>query len=165
MAGSSGGRHRAPIARGGLIITGIWTEAESEHFWKFTASVGVLAAATAHTCLLSLAKLARRFAWASLTTFIAIYLLAVLIVASIYIEPEGDLGFRLIGSTSIIVAALTIMTPIFHRLSREDLSQATDNQLTQNPGVFGLSDRSETPESVLFPSTTCPECGASQPNS
>ena len=132
-----------------LTITGIWLEPESESFWKFTASVSVLAAATAHTCLLSLAKLARRFAWASLTTFIAIYLLALLIVASIYIEPEGDLGFKLIGATSIIVAALTIMTPIFHRLSREDPGQVAEP---------------ETSERVLFATTTCPQCGATQPS-
>jgi hypothetical protein len=134
-----------------LIVTGIWTEAEAEPFWKFTASVGVLAAATAHTCLLSLAKLAPRFAWASLTTFIAIYLLALLIVVSIYVEPEGDLGFRLIGATAIVVAALTIMTPIFHRLSREDLSH--------------VANKREPLESVLFATITCPQCGASQPNS
>jgi len=133
-----------------LIITGIWFEPHSEHYWKFTASTGVLAAATTHACLLSLAKLAPRFAWARLVTMTAVYTLAVLIVMTIYFEPTGDLGFRLIGTVSIIVAALTIMTPIFHRLSRDD---------------FSSGGASETPARGLWATVTCPQCGANQPNS
>jgi hypothetical protein len=134
-----------------LLITGIWFEPHSEQFWKLTASIGVVAAATAHACLVSLAKLAQRFGWARVITLIAIYLLAFLIVVSIYIEPQGDLGFRLIGTTSIVVAALTIMMPIFHRLSRGDLSLA--------------ASRRETVDRGLFATITCPQCGAIQPNS
>jgi hypothetical protein len=134
-----------------LLITGIWFEPHSEQFWKLTASIGVVAAATAHACLVSLAKLAQRFGWARVITLIAIYLLAFLIVVSIYIEPQGDLGFRLIGTTSIVVAALTIMMPIFHRLSREDLSLA--------------AGKLETVDRGLFATITCPQCGAIQPNS
>jgi hypothetical protein len=134
-----------------LLITGIWLEPSATQFWKLTASLGVLAAATAHACLLSLAKLARRFSWASVTTLAAIYLLAFLIVLSIYIEPQGDLGFRLIGVTAIVVAALTIMIPIFHRLSRDDLSLA-------------VAER-ETVGRAMFTTITCPQCGTPQPNS
>ena len=131
-----------------LLITGIWLEPQSSEFWKFTASVGVVAAATAHACLVSLANLARRFAWARVVTPAAIYLLALLIVLSIYFEPSGDFGLRLIGTCSIVVAALTIMMPIFHRLSRDDLSPST---------------KKETP-SGMFATITCPRCGASHPN-
>jgi uncharacterized paraquat-inducible protein A len=134
-----------------LLIAGIWFEPHSEQFWKFTASTGVMAAATAHACLLSLAKLARRFAWSRLLAFTAIYLLAALIIISIYIEPTGDLGFRLIGATSIIVAAITIITPIFHRLSRDEFKKS--------------NDKAETAERRLWATITCPECGASHPNS
>ena len=134
-----------------LIITGIWFEPHSEQYWKFTASTGVLAAATTHACLLSLAKLAPRFAWARLVTLTAVYTLAVLIVMTIYFEPTGDLGFRLIGTVSIIVAALTIMTPIFHRLSRDDFSVTGDKD--------AASGRS------LWATVSCPQCGTNQPNS
>ena len=134
-----------------LLISGIWLEAEAQEFWRFAFSVGVVAAATAHACLLSLAKLARRFNWAKVITLIAIYLLAFLIVSAIYIEPRGDFGFRLIGATSIVVAALTIMMPIFHRLSREDPSLAADER--------------DAVERRLFATITCPQCGATQPNS
>lgn len=134
-----------------LIITGIWFEPHSDQYWKFTASTGVLAAATSHACLLSLAKLAPRFAWARLVTLTAVYALAVLIVMTIYFEPTGDMGLRIIGTTSIVVAALTIMTPIFHRLSRDDFSGADGKDGKQGRG--------------LWATVTCPQCGAGQPNS
>ncbi len=134
-----------------LIITGIWLEPQSDRYWKFTASTGVLAAATSHACLLSLAKLAPRFAWARLVALTAVYALAVLIVMTIYFEPTGDLGFRLIGTVSIVVAALTIMTPIFHRLSRDDFSSSGGKDLASDRG--------------LWATVTCPKCGAGQPNS
>ena len=133
-----------------LLVTGIWFEPHSEQYWKFTASTGVLAAATAHACLLSLAKLAKRFAWARVIALTAVYALAFLIVLSIYIEPTGDLGFKLIGTMSIVVAAITIMTPIFHRLSRDDLAASVKRE-TAGPG--------------LWATITCPQCGASQANS
>jgi hypothetical protein len=134
-----------------LIITGIWFDPHSDSYWKFTASTGVLAAATSHACLLSLAKLAPRFAWARLVALTAVYALAVLIVMTIYFEPTGDMGLRIIGTTSIVVAALTIMTPIFHRLSRDDFSSSG--------GKDRASDRG------LWATVTCPQCGAGQPNS
>jgi len=134
-----------------LIITGIWFEPHSDRYWKFTASTGVLAAATSHACLLSLAKLASRFVWARLVALTAVYALAVLIIMTIYFEPTGDLGFRLIGTVSIVVAALTIMTPIFHRLSRDDFSNSGNQHLASDRG--------------LWATVTCPKCGAGQPNS
>lgn len=134
-----------------LLIAGIWWEPNGEQFWKFTASMGVLAAATAHDSLLSLARLARRFFWARLVAMLAIYSLAFLIVLSIYIEPSGDLGFKLIGIASIVVAAITVMTPIFHRLSRDD---------------FGVTPgKGEMAAAKLWATITCPQCGAAQTNS
>lgn len=130
-----------------LLILGIWFEPDGDQYWKFTASTSVVAAATAHACLLSLAKLARRFAWSRAFAFLTIYLLATFIILSIYFEPTSDFGLRLIGTTSIIVAAITIITPIFHRLSREDFHNA------------------ETQRPTRWATVTCPECGATQPNS
>jgi hypothetical protein len=131
-----------------LLITGIWLDRSlGNEYWKFTASTSVLAAATTHACLLSLAKLSRRFAWVRPTNLIAIYSLAGLIIMAIYRESDSDLGFRLIGTASIVVAALTIMTPIFHRLSRDQISVG-------EPSGQGL-----------WATVSCPQCGSSQPNS
>ncbi len=154
-AANEAGRYRAlstlgialAILAAVLLIAGIWLEPRGDQFWKFTASTSVVAAATAHACLLSLAKLARRFAWLRPLAVVAIYLLATFIILSIYFEPTGDFGLRLIGTTSIIVAAITVIMPIFHRLSRDEFH----NAVTELP--------------KLWATVTCPECGSTQPNS
>ena len=133
-----------------LLIVGIWTKAQSEQFWKFSVSVSLLAVATAHVCLLALAKLARRFAWSRVAAPVAVYFLAGLFIYIIYFTPKGDIGVRIIGATSIIVAALTILTPLFHRLSRADLDASESS----------ASKRGQ----VLCETITCPQCGGSQTN-
>lgn len=138
------------LAAGVLIILGIWTRANSEEFWKFSASIGLLAVATAHACLISLASLSTAFAWARIAAFIAVYALAAEFIYIFYGEPEqSDTIIRIIGATSIIVAALTIVVPIFHRLSRSE--SGANQPLAQ--------DRIQISE------ITCPECGSRQPNS
>lgn len=132
-----------------LTIFGIWAE-PGEPFWKMDLSIAVLGIATSHTCLLSLAKLARRFLWVSIAAFAAAYLLALLIVVLIYVEPKDDLYFRSMGITGIVVAALTVMTPIFHFLSRKEVEPSL-------PSV-------ET-EAGTLATIKCPQCGASHPSS
>jgi len=132
-----------------LVIIGIWAEIDATPYWKFSASTTVVAVATAHAGLLSLARLAPRFAWARLVAFAAIFTLAVLIVLSIYIEPTAELGFRMIGTVSIVVAAFTIMVPIFHRLSREDVT---------------TEGAAEAETQGLWATISCPQCSATHPN-
>jgi hypothetical protein len=134
-----------------LIIIGIWTETGNSQFWKFTISVSLLAVATAHSCLLALARLTRRFGWTRVAAYVAVYVLASLFIYIVYATPKGDTFVRIIGATAIIVAALTILIPIFHRLSRGDLSSS------------GSAAAKTAPE--LFATVTCPQCGLAQPNS
>ena len=134
-----------------LFIVGIWLETASEEYWKFSASVGLVAAATAHACLLWLAKLAPRFAWSRIAAWITAYSLAVLFIYIIYFTPKGDAIIRVIGVASIVLAALTILTPVFHRLSRGDLNQPQTNLISATR--------------QLHATITCPRCGASLPNS
>lgn len=139
------------IVTAAVFIFGIWSRISNEEFWKFGASLGLLAVATAHACLLSLATLAPRFAWSRVAAFVAVYLLALLFIFVIYTTPEGDTFARIIGVTSIVAAALTILTPVFHRLSRGDLAD--------------LGTGAATPQSALHPTITCPRCGAALANS
>ncbi len=134
-----------------LVIIGIWAEVNKEGFWRFTVSLGLLAVATAHACLLALAKLAPRYKWTRVCAFAAVYALALLFIYVIYFTPKSDTFVRIIGATSIIVAALTILTPLFHRLSRGDLSASGPTAAKTVPG--------------LFATVTCPQCGSAQPNS
>ena len=130
-----------------LFINGIWFESQSEEFWKFSASVGILATATAHACLLFLATLAARFAWARIAAIASVYLLAIQFIYLIYGTPKADAFFRIVGVTGIVAASLTILIPVFHRLSRSDLKP------------------SEAAVPGLFATITCPRCGVSIPNS
>ena len=134
-----------------LIIIGIWAKISGEEYWKFAAAVGLLAVATAHACLLALAKLAPRFAWTRAVAFASVYVLACLGIYLMYFTPKGDTFVRIIGATSIIVAALTILTPLFHRLSRGDLDAVAGTTAKQNR--------------QLCATITCPQCGATQANS
>jgi hypothetical protein len=134
-----------------LLIAGIWWEPSTDGYWKFTASAGLIAAATAHVCLLALAKLAPRFVWSQIAAYTAAYLLALLFIYLIYAEPKGDAFIRVIGVVSIMLAAASILTPVFHRLSRGDLIEPP--QLTTLTGP------------QLHPTITCPQCGESLPNS
>jgi hypothetical protein len=132
-----------------LFIIGIWFETSSEAYWKFSAALGCVAVATAHACLLSLARLAWRFAWSRVAAFIAAYLLAALFIYMIYFTPNGDGVIRIIGVTSIVLAAMTILTPVFHRLSRGDFDKDA-----AGPSV-----------PTRFATMTCPQCGSPQANS
>src|SRR5262245_7036499 len=134
-----------------LFISGIWFESNSEAFWKFSAAVGLVALATAHTCLLFLATLAPRFAWTRIAAIASVYVLAGQMIYLIYYTPGDDFFFRILGVTSIVAASLTIVTPVFHRLSRSDLSSSVAATRPAEPG--------------LHPTITCPRCGASLSNS
>lgn len=131
-----------------LVILGIWIRTSDEEYWKFNASVGLVAVATAHACLISLASLSRSFAWARAAVYIAVYALAGEVIYLMYWQPQPDGIVRVIGATSIVVAALTIVIPIFHRLSRRESE-------TAGP----VTERGR-----LAAEITCPQCGSQQPN-
>jgi hypothetical protein len=138
------------VVTAAVFIFAIWAKISDIEFWKFAASLGLIAAATAHACLLSLATLAPRFAWSRVAAFVFVYLLALEFIYVIYATHSDDNFIRVLGVTSIIVAALTILTPVFHRLSRGDLSGRQTETFA---------------DSGLHPTITCPRCGTSLPNS
>jgi hypothetical protein len=140
------------ILAAAVIIIGIWGKISTISYWKFSATVGVLAIGFAQACLTSLARLAPRFAWTRTIALVAVFFLAALIIIAICTEVSSEGFFKTMGATAILVAALTIMMPIFHRLSRGDLSHT--------PQETAL-----TSDQHLFPTVLCPRCGATQSNS
>lgn len=101
-----------------LII--IWgPEPESEYLVKSIMSATIIAVALAHLSLVSLATLDSRFEWASLAVQVAVASLCLLVLILIWFTDsvESDFYFRVLGVISIVVAALTIMIPVFHKLS------------------------------------------------
>lgn len=108
-----------------LILVGMWTDLNKDGFWKVTASVSIFAVATVHICLLSIARLAKRFRWVYFVACQVIYGLAVLLSVIVFWELENERMFRFVAMISIVDAALTLVIPLLHRISRTDDLQAT----------------------------------------
>lgn len=94
---------------------------ESGFFKVFFVSL-IFAFSLAQLSLLSMARLAARFRWSLIAAYIVIFVLDSIISAIIVFELSGDDGLvlRLIGVLSVVAAALTVMIPIFHWLSRSE---------------------------------------------
>jgi hypothetical protein len=107
-----------------ITIWLIWmkTNWSDEVLFKTLAVSSIFAFALSHLSLLSIAQLSRRFRWSLITAFVVIFALASIISFIIVFEPPSESGIvlRLIGVLAVIDAALTVMIPIFHRLSRTE---------------------------------------------
>lgn len=122
------GRGR-PVALAGVVLAVlagcswlfiIWSESQlSEPVVKSIMTVTVLAIVAAHISLVLLARLKRKFLWALYSLYLSVAALAGLILSLIWFTEafESDLTFRMLGVLSILVAALTILLPVLHKLS------------------------------------------------
>lgn len=102
----------------GTII--IWSShLTSKYVAETGMSTTLLAIACAHLCLISLARLDARFRWTYYVAFTADSMLMAILLFIIWFDPNSDsmLVSRAIGVLSIVIASLTIMTPVFHKLS------------------------------------------------
>ena len=122
------GRHREMSLAGIIfaIVAGlswlliIWANQElHEYVVKSIMSVTLIAAALAHLSLISLARLDKRFQWAHTAIYLTVAALCGLTLALIWFTDalESDITFRALGVLSILGAALTIVIPVFHKLS------------------------------------------------
>ena len=106
-----------------VLISGIWFEFRSEVFWKSSATVSIFAIATSHLSLLLLAQLSQRFQWAVVCAFVIVSALSLLISIMIWGEIDSEGLIRLMGILAVLSAAISILIPIFHRLSKDDLQK------------------------------------------
>lgn len=105
-----------------LFIFFTWTDFKGGEIpIKSAMSVLILAVACSHISLLSIARLDKRFLWSHYAVHVSIWSLTAILIYLIWIEKDysSDLIPRVLGVLSIIIAALTIITPIFHKLSRQ----------------------------------------------
>jgi len=102
---------------------------------KFASTFSMLATALALLCLISLARLDRRFKWSLYVVHSCVWILNAILLFIIWFEPESssDMVARVIGVLSILIASLTVMTPVFHWLSRKTIETATniDSEIAQ----------------------------------
>ena len=92
---------------------------QNDIFVKSLLSATVLAASCAHVSLLSLARLDRRFLWSRVAVHVVVWALAAFLLFLIWNPTWIDEQYtgRIIGVLSLLIAALTVLTPVFHKLS------------------------------------------------
>jgi hypothetical protein len=122
-----------------LVLVGMWGEYNSEFYWKSAASCSVFAVALGHLALLSMARLAGWFRWSLVAAHAIILLVAGLIVVMILAEPRGEGIFRLLAVAAILDAAVTLLVPIFHRLSRPEFPSETEPHDDEGHAELGLA--------------------------
>lgn len=95
--------------------------AQTAFFAKLLLSINLFAAACSHISLLSIARLDRRFLWSRYAVHASVWTLTAILLYSIWLHFENMTEWltRVIGVLSIIIAAVTIVTPVFHRLSNQ----------------------------------------------
>lgn len=93
-----------------------------ENYIRATGTVTLLSLSCSHLSLLSLARLDKRFGWSRIAAFVVVSLLTALLTYLIWFEPEGnnELLARTMGVLAILVASVTIVTPVFHKLSANE---------------------------------------------
>jgi hypothetical protein len=125
-----------PIAGMALTLLGtlmllfmVWIEPpwkqSTEWFFRSMAIVCIFAVACSHISLLSISRLSERFRWA---IFVAVFsILAVASLVSLLFLFDGgfqnaDWLFRCIAVAAIVDAAMSVLIPIFHVLSRGEMN-------------------------------------------
>jgi hypothetical protein len=123
-----------------LLTAAVWDEFDLQPLVKAAGTLVVVAVASAHASLLSLAGLAPRFRWAFLAAVGLGFAFSGLAVSLIWGEWSDSAVFgRSFGVVAVLLAAFTILVPVLHRASREELAALA----------------AETISSVQF----CPSCG------
>ena len=108
-----------------LVLTGMWPEIHSETYWKTAIVCGFFAIACAHLSMLFMANLAGRYRWAFLFAYQLTLGLATLAAAGVIFELyDNETFWRATGSVAVLVAAVTLLIPVFHRLSREEVAKS-----------------------------------------
>lgn len=109
------------VLSGVLWMMMLWARVEPRNdvFVHSLMSATVLALGCALISLLSLATLDRRFFWSQIAAHIAVWLLMAILLVIFWaeIDPSQNALARTMGVISIVIAALTVVTPVFHYLS------------------------------------------------
>jgi hypothetical protein len=132
-----------------LWLVLIWGDPiESDLYVKSLMCATVLGESCSHISLLSLARLDTRFRWARYAAHISIWLSAVYLIFLIW-NPgfvDHDLTGRVLGVLGIVVASLTIVTPILHKLSSGTITlDAIDSEIAElKERLAGLENKKST---------------------
>ena len=103
-----------------LVLLQIWDLVGDQLFEKLPVSAVIFAVASVHICLLSIAKLTGRYRWVTFIATQLIYGLAGILIALILFEIDAGEMWKFIAALTIVVAALSLVIPILHRVCKSD---------------------------------------------
>jgi hypothetical protein len=107
----------------------IWTsfDLDNDLFSKILASAILSAVACSHLSLVSIAELDKKFQWSKIILSVCVWSLVSILLYIIWFQPDSSSDFiiRVIAVLSIIITALTIVTPVLYKLS-SGLAQAEE---------------------------------------
>jgi hypothetical protein len=101
-----------------LVIVGLWTEIDSDEYWKTTITLIVAAISFAYAFLLTLAQLEEKYKWVQQVFCASVGVLALQIVVGIWGEIEADVYFRVLAVVAIVVGLETLAIPILAKLQK-----------------------------------------------
>lgn len=122
------------ILAAALWLVVIWYQGEPyEPFMKAVVTVTILAVACSLLSLLSLARFDRRFAWARPTAYLLVWALAGFVIFLLWFIPNDppEVYGRIAGVLSILVASITVVTPVFHKLSATETIDEIDAEIAK----------------------------------
>ncbi len=146
------------ILAGLFVIVVIWFhDRTGDTFAKMTVTATMLAATCALLSLISLATLDRKFLWSRYLAFLASIVLDAILLWLLWFQPEGDSDIvsRTIGVLSIVIASVTVMTPVFHKLSHDESKGGSKIELI-DAEIAALRERInelESKKAALNPTT------------
>jgi hypothetical protein len=117
-----------------LWMVMIWAEhTDNDLFGRTVITATLLSFACSHISLLSLARLDPRFIWSRWAAHVAVWSLTALILWSVWfkVDPSQPFIARTMGVLSIIIGALTVITPVFHRLSAADSADEIEAEISR----------------------------------
>ncbi len=120
------------IAAALLIITGIWTELDSEFYWKLTFSLTTFSIGLAYAFLLWLPALDSAHRWVQTASSISIGVLTIQIIAAVWGEIDNEGFYRLMAVISIVTVLFSLIVPVFMRLRHETHAEDTTLVLRKN---------------------------------
>jgi hypothetical protein len=108
-----------------LLFIATWVAPPDSWFWSATAVTSFYAVACSHLSLLFMTRLARGYRWTYIVAYQLILGLATLLSAGLvfrlFDRPNEGL-WRLTGALAILSAAISLLMPVFHFMSREQFA-------------------------------------------
>lgn len=125
-----------------VFLVGVWLsdflrdERLLPLYARLFPSLSIFAIACAHLSLLSMARLANWFKWSLVVAHVVIFAVATFLVGLIWFGlPDSVAPFYLLAIAAIIDAAISLLIPLFHKLSSVDAEIVQRNQSDQHAKI------------------------------